>query len=77
MSGPVVIHTPDQPTTPTITPTVRGYLAQAAAEARTAGVDTDTQEALDAIARLGITAFPNLKTSVPESRYPSWASRTA
>jgi hypothetical protein len=37
-----------------ITPTVRGYLALAAANARTAGEDTATTTTLDAIARLGI-----------------------
>jgi transposase len=38
-----------------VTPTVRGYLAQAAAYARADGVDAATQEALDEIARIGIT----------------------
>lgn len=39
---------------PPINGFVRGYLAQAAAQARADGVDTETQDALDAIARLGI-----------------------
>lgn len=39
---------------PTVTPTVRGYLARAAAEARRAGEDAESQAVLDAIARLGI-----------------------
>jgi hypothetical protein len=39
---------------PAMTPTVRGYLALAAANARTAGEDTTTTTTLDAIARLGI-----------------------
>lgn len=42
------------PAVTTMTPVARGYLASAAADARAAGVDKETQEALDAVARLGI-----------------------